>query len=225
MNFSFVIPTYNHFHLLHQVLYDIYQRCPPVLEVVVVDDGSADQDYHDGLKWWNQNGLLPLRVVKKSENTGFLKTSNAGLKRAKGDVICLLSNDVRIYKDIGTPLLQMFEQNEKQLVGARLIDWNSGWNTFGGVTFPYIEGWLLTMTSDGWKDVGYFDEEFAPYDFEDVDLSTQALSCGYSLNIIPDGYVQHLGGQSIGFNSVREEQTKRNQRKFEKKWVKKGKAS
>jgi len=220
MTFSIVIPTYNHYDLLNQVLFGIYQKCAPVDEVIVVDDCSTDKDYYDGLSWWKENGMLPVRHLHMSENGGFIKSSNAGLKRAKGDIVCLLSNDVKIGSDIVTSISAVLGVEQKSLVGNRLIDWDSGWNRFGKVIYPYLEGWLLATTADGWKDLGYLDVDLVPNDYEDVALSTVAIAKNYSLIPLNDSNVVHMGGQSIGFNPAREEVTRRNQEKFRVKYVK-----
>lgn len=219
--FSFVIPTYNHYPLLHQILYDIYKKCSPVLEVLVVDDGSTDEDYREGLKWWKENGMLNIRHLKMETNVGFLKASNAGLKRANGDIVCLISNDVRIYRDIVKGICDaMSGWGGGALVGGRFIDWDSGWNTFNNRVFGYLEGWLLATTRDAWKELNYFDEQFAPSDMEDIDLSTKALSLKYDLVSLPVEYTMHIGGQSIGFNAGREKITLINKEKFRQKWIK-----
>lgn len=218
--FSFVIPTYNRYDLLHQVLYDIYKNCSPVHEVVVVDDSSTEDSYQNGLRWWKGNGMLPIRHVKTDENRGFLRASNIGLKKAKGDIICLLSNDVRVHGNIVKAITDFIaSERGGTLVGGRMIDWDSGWNTFDDRTFKYLEGWLLATTQNAWKELGYFDDVFAPSDYEDVDLSTTALSLGYELLSLPEELTHHIGGQSIGFNPEREKITQENQKKFRKKWL------
>ena len=83
-----------------------------------------------------------------------------------------------------------------------------------------MEGWLLATTSKGWAELGYFDGRYTPCDFEDVDLSTQAMSMGYDLVALNSPALRHMGGQSSGFNSAREAQTRINQKKFEEKWIK-----
>jgi GT2 family glycosyltransferase len=219
MTFSFVIPTYNRYDLVHQTLFDIYKHCSQVDEVIVMDDASPEE-MSDGLNWWMTNKMLNVRHIRMKENKGFLKTSNAGLKLAMGDVVCLLSNDVRIHYDISKIAHGILtDEFPKSLIGGRLIWWDSGWNTFNGTVYPYIEGWLLCMTKEGWKDVGYFDERFAPYDYEDVDLSTSAVEKGYTLLPLEERYTQHIGAQSIQYGSEREAQTQLNGKKFEAKWV------
>jgi GT2 family glycosyltransferase len=210
---------------LHQILWDIYDKCQPsissILEVIVVDDCSDALDYHDGLEWWKGNGMLPIRHVRMNKNVGFLKASNTGLKKADGDVVCLISNDVRIYKDIVRGIFDKISGwPVPVLVGGRLLDWNTGWNEFDGKIFNYLEGWLLATTKYAWSELFYFDEQFVPHDFEDVSLSTKALSLGYELIELPSEMTHHLSGQSIGFSSEREDITKRNREIFKQLWIK-----
>ncbi len=219
-SFSIVIPTYNHYDLLHARLYDIFLMCHNVSEVVVVDDASTDTDYAKGIEWWKTNKMLKnLRHLRMKQNGGFILSSNAGIKRATGDVICLLSSDVKLRDDFVTPSLSIFESNPKSLVGNRLIDWDSGWNTFDGKTFPYLEGWMMTTTREGWEELGYLDVDLAPHDFEDVSLSTKALELGYNVVPLNNEKIQHMGGQTIGFNPEREAITNRNREIFRTKYV------
>lgn len=220
MRVSIVVPTYNHYQLLHQCLYDIYNKCTHVDEVIVVNDNSTDEDVYNGLSWWKSHKLLPLRELRLNRNVMFLKASNIGLKAATGDVVILLSNDVRLYRDIVQPILDLLKDEDKKcLVGGRLLDWDTGWNSFKGAVYPYLEGWLLAATKETWKELNYFDEQFAPSDMEDVDLATTAILHGYELCAIPYEYTHHLGGQSIGFNPEREAITIKNKEKFKKKWI------
>ena len=218
---SVVIPTYNHWNLTHQLLFDLYQTCRNSLdEVLVVNDASTDDTVYQGLKWWKEQKMLPLKELRLNENCGFLRTANKGMAKASGDILVLLSNDVRVMDDFCGQIKELIEKDKKVLIGNRLIAFDSGWNTFNGKTYPYLEGWILACTKDAWKELDGFDDQYAPNDFEDVDLSTRAASLGYSLVSLDNSRVTHIGAQSIGYNPEREAITKRNREKFKEKWVK-----
>lgn len=215
---SIVILNYNRWDLVHQLLMDIYQKCSFQLieEVLVVNNGCTQDESFTGLNWWIRNKILPIRELRLEENQGFIGGFNAGLKAAKGDILIALSNDVRIYGDVVNEVSKLASLS---LVGARLIDWDSGWNTFDDVTFPYLEGWFLAAHREVWKDLDYFDERYKPSDMEDVDLSSKAVSCSLSLVTIPEGSVVHMGAQTIGYSPEREAITIRNKEKFKEKWI------
>jgi hypothetical protein len=191
-----------------------------------MDDCSSDKEVESGLAWWKEHGLLPLQSHTSVKNWGFLHTANAGLRIvtrtdtvSDGDIVILLSNDVLIHHSFINQIKEILADSKK-LVGGVLYSHDTGWNKFGDKLFPYVEGWLLATTVAGWKELDYFDENFAPYDFEDVDLSTRAISMGYELVALNSPGLVHLGGQSIGYNEKRLAQTNINKKKFGEKWTK-----
>lgn len=218
MKFSFVIPNYNRYDLVHTLLLDIYQKCSPVHEVIIVNDGCTQEESFTGLDWWINNEMLPVREIRIEENVGFLLASNEGLKDTDGDIVCLISNDVRIRNDIVRWSEYQLRNYYKSLVGGRVLEFDTGWNTFNGKIFPYVEGWLLTTWKNNWEELGYFDEMYVPNDYEDLDLSTTAKSLGYGLISIPEDMTFHHGAQSIPYGEKRNALTERNREKFRKKW-------
>lgn len=220
MSLSVVIPTYNHWDLCHSLLFDLYNFNRSADEILVIDDGSTDLDYHQGLGWWKSQNLLPLRVLEMEENTGFLRACNAGVRKASGDVIILISNDVSVKVDIVSIVVNKLNYEPKTIIGGRLLDFDTGWNKFGDRLFPYLEGWLLAFTKDAWKDAGGFDERYIPNDYEDVDISTSWISKGYALYPLNDSKINHLGGKTINFSPEREKITRVNKEKFRMKWIK-----
>lgn len=216
MNFSFVIPVYGNFQQLNELLVSL--QGVSYDEIILIDDCSPDAETKQGLKWWRDSGNN-IRLVTNLKNVGFLRTSNIGLGLATGDVVTLISTDVIIETNVSHTLKSIFTENPRRLVGGTVYNGSTGWNHFGSRIFPYAEGWFLSCTNEGWRDLGYFDERFAPNDFEDVDLSTTAIEKGYELYPLLSPYVRHIGAQSIGYNEQREELTKKNRIKFERKWI------
>ncbi len=223
-----VIPHYNNWALTHQRLFELMKLCGTKLStVLVVDDCSVDDMTEGGLRWWaglrTKTGF-PVEALVLNENVNFTKSSNIGLKYitdkcSPNDIVILLSNDVKIMTDFIGHLTEILRQ-PKTLCGGVLYTHDTGWNTFDGKTFPYLEGWLLATTAESWKDLGYFDERYSPSDFEDVDLSTFAGSMGYALVPLNSQGLEHMAGQSIKYGAEREARTKINQAKFREKWIK-----
>jgi GT2 family glycosyltransferase len=221
-----VIPCYNHYELTNQLLFSLYQReVQNIDSVLVVDDSSTDEEVLAGLRWWGKQGILPLSSLSLSVNKGFLRTAKEGMKlvtsrQDRTDLLILMSNDVKIQGKFVSQIQDIVTNNPKSLVGGILYTQDTGWNKFGNKIFPYLEGWLLATTIGNWKELEYFDDCYSPCDFEDVDLSTTALSRGYELVPLNNPALVHMGGGTIGYNPEREKQTKINQKKFEEKWLK-----
>lgn len=214
---SIVILGYNGWSMTHQLLMDVKQKCPQAYEVIVVDNASEDVNVQRGLEFWKGLDVLPLQVVTLKSNRGFIGGMNVGLKKATGDVIVLLSNDVRITgNSFWGDLATTFKASRRTLLGGIVYAHDTGWNVFKGRLFPYVEGWFLAATKEFWDIVGGLEEMYAPSDFEDVHLSTQAIEMGYTLQTI--GGIQHLGAKTYGYNSERLERTNRNRLRFAKYW-------
>jgi O-antigen biosynthesis protein len=187
-------------------------------EIVVVDDYSQDSETLDGLSWWALN-LGGIRIIRPIINLGFLKASNYGMNKAKGDVLCLISSDVRVEDDLATIVVNLLNDNPKRLIGGTVYRDTTGWNEFDGRIFQYAEGWMLACTKEAWQELGGFDERYAPSDYEDIDLSTNALSKGYELVSLDNPNIRHLGGRTIGYSEDRLSITERNREKFKEKWI------
>lgn len=215
MKVSVVIPQFNGWNLTHSLLFDLYNFCRGIDEVLLVDNGSTEKDGRD---WWLGNNMLPLRVLRLDGNIGFLKAANYGMQKAKGDILILISNDVSIKVNI-LPFICDKVKVHHSIVGGRYLDWDTGWNAFDGVVYPYLEGWLLACHKQDWMELGGFDERFSPNDYEDIDFSTQAVSQGFALVGLDSPKVTHLGAQSIKYGPEREALTKTNREKFREKWL------
>ncbi len=219
---SIVIPVYNHYALTNKMLYSLQKKEKESIgKILVIDDCSPDEEVQTGLAWWKSQWDV-IEVVRNETNLGFLQSSNKGMKMVTGnpdEIVILLSNDVEIYGKFIFQIQEQLQFETRKLIGGVIYAHDTGWNRFGNEIFPYIEGWLLATTKAGWGDLGYFDERYSPCDFEDVDLSTQARRKFYTLVALNSPALRHIGGQSIGYNPKREEQTKINQKKFEEKWV------
>lgn len=226
MSVSIIIPFYNAWHHTHQILFDLYLSHQGKHEIILVNDASTDYDVHTGLKWWKDvsDTLLEFKVANRKTNGGFGEAMNYGAARASGDILILLSNDVRIRPSVrlGDDVARILNNNPKTLVGGQIVDWKAGWNQFGDLVIPYLYGWLIACTKDAWNDLGGFDPIYAPYDYEDVDLCTNALLKGYNLTALNNSLLHHISGGTINKDAAaskrRLEHTQENRKKFENKW-------
>jgi len=223
-----IIPHYNRWDLTHARLFELYQHERDNIDhVLVVDNGSTDENTEGGLHWWSAfrtQKNFDVRAKRLDKNIGFLKACNFGLREVSATVspdtpIILLSNDVIMHGKFIDQILESLSANKKSLIGGSLLI-DTGWNQVDDKFFPYLEGWLLATTAESWSLLGGFDERYAPHVFEDVDLSTNAKQMGFELVPLNNVNLNHLVGQTITYNKEREELTRINQEKFRKKWIK-----
>jgi hypothetical protein len=222
-----VIPNYNNYHLIHELLWNLYRKEKEnISSILVVDDRSTSEEVKPGLDWWVNSKMLPLHWMTMNNTDGFLQTANEGLQTVAGldetkpdDIIILLSTDVIVGAKFISQICDILNGNSGSLVGGVLYSHNTGWNTFGDRIFSYLEGWLLATTVQNWAKLDYFDERYSPNDFEDIDLSTTALSLGMELVPLNNVGIKHLGGKTLGYSPAREKITRINQEKFRSKWI------
>jgi GT2 family glycosyltransferase len=196
-------------------------------EIHIVDNGSEFPNEVKDLNMWGayyNSVCFNVYVHRLERNLGFTLGANHGLKSAckyteERDLIFLISNDVQINGKFIEQAESVLLQPNPALVGNRHINFDSGWNLHGEILYDYLEGYFLATTKLGWQELGFFDPNYAPYDAEDIDLSTTAKKKGYKLVSLNNPNVVHQNGGTIGFNPERERITKRNMGYFKNKWA------
>jgi GT2 family glycosyltransferase len=210
---SVITPVWNQWAHTARYLIQAWQayRDSKVVEFIIVDNGSGDHTpklLGDYLEKMNN-----LRVITNESNQGFPIACNQGARKAKGDVLLFLNNDVISYGDYVAKLLEVM--GDDILAGPELNQHNTGWNMFGAVTVPYIAGWCLALTKATYEALGGFDERYSPCDYEDMDLCYTASKAGLNLTRL-ELPIRHVSGGSAMANRVAI--TERNREKFAQKW-------
>jgi glycosyltransferase involved in cell wall biosynthesis len=91
---SVVIPHYNHVDLLLEALDAIARQTMPPFEVVLVDDGSTDENV---ARLESFAGKLPwLQICRHPENRGVNAACNTGLGLVRGDFVLFSAADDRL---------------------------------------------------------------------------------------------------------------------------------
>jgi len=227
MKVGIVIPYYNKWNLTHARLYELYKLVSGDYFVVLVNDGSTDSNILPGIEWWQQyQTKFDIFSEHNSENEGFGKSMNMGASVAEmhgAEAIVLLSNDVSVSIDFVPKVLSILRQHPKALIGAEIIKHRAGWNEFeyNGKSFhvPYANGWFLSCTMDTWKLLGGFDSLYGKFDFEDIDLSVQAIVQDCPLIEMDTKGLHHSFGTTTNtYFPDRLQHTLQNRDKFIEKW-------
>ncbi len=188
---SVIIPTYKNKHLLvdnlrHNLNY--LNDC----QVIIVNDDSRQSIKQDLEEFEN------ILLIENKKNLGFGESINQGTKKALGDYLLLLNNDVRLPNDNYQLALSYFSNNSslfaisfaqkeknESIVGKNIIYWEKGF-------FKHKKDNDLTTGQNGWAEggsclidkkkflqLGGFDKIYAPFYWEDIDLSYRAGKRGY----------------------------------------------
>ncbi len=216
---SIIIPVYNQIHYTYLCLQSILEYTGDVsYEVIIADDVSQDATEH--LAEFAEN----LVICRNAENQGFLRNCNQAARAARGRYIMFLNNDTQVTEGWLSALVRLIESDSSiGMVGSKLvypdgrlqeaggIIWSdgSGWN-YGRLDNPdkaeynyvkdvdYISGAAILLPLNLWKQIGGFDERFAPAYCEDSDLAFEVRKAGYRVVYQPQSKVIHFEGVSNG---------------------------
>ncbi len=216
---SIVIPVYNEIAYTYACLASILAHTPDVsYEVIIADDVSTDATEH--LSEFAE-GLV---ICRNSTNQGFLKNCNNAASHARGKYLMFLNNDTQVTDGWLSSLLDLIGSDETiGMVGSKLvfpdgrlqeaggIIWSdgSGWN-YGRLDDPdkpeynyvkdvdYISGAAILLPVSLWRQIGGFDERFAPAYCEYSDLAFEVRKAGYRVVYQPLSKIIHYEGISNG---------------------------
>ena len=220
-----ITPVCNRADLTNQFLMQNWQRYGsiemPTIRWAVVDNGSTDET-PGVLKHWQSEMRGALLTIRNKRNQGFGRANNQAFARYRKfmmptDVLIFINNDVLICGDY-LSMINVALADKEALVGAQLLDYPTGWNTFGGQTITYLAGWCLAMRVETFKALGGFDERYTPADYEDADLCYSAQQADIPL-VGLELPLFHISEQTaIKVLPDREAITIRNRAKFAEKW-------
>jgi GT2 family glycosyltransferase len=227
MKTGIVIPFFNHWDLTHALLARLYEfLAREDIEIILINDASTENDCETGVAWWQSWHSKPIYYYRNNTNLGVGGSMNIGAKLAikhGAEVLVFLSNDVIVSSDFMPGIFNALAKDKNILIGGELIYWDGGWNKIEiegkKHIIPYLNGWLLACTASIWRNLGGFDLLYGKYTYEDIDLSTKALSLGYNLVALNNPGLKHLGGGTISQgNADRIKITEENKAKYIQKW-------
>ena len=204
MTISVIIPCFNRVELTRGCVASV-AKSDPILEVVLVDNGS-----HDATK------VLDV-AVRNDTNLGFAKACNQGAHAASGDTLIFLNNDTLV-RPGWTRFAYLCDDESVGCAGPKLlyptgeiqhagvgIDFTRPW---GLEAFNILDDWThepsdvdgvtgacLAIRRDLFLELGGFDEGYWN-GYEDVDLCLSALAAGKSNMYDPRSSIVHLESQS-----------------------------
>lgn len=226
MNLSVVIPTWNGRHLLERFLPSVFSAADTYrettgadVEIVLVDDAGND----DTAFWLATEHPGRVNLLMKRYNEGFAHTCNVGFEHAKHDVVVLLNNDVEVAPDAFAPLVEHFSSDDVFAVACLTTNLETGVASGVGKIGSFSRGFLRVhagylpagadstdypsiFASGGASAfsrakllaLGGFDTLYAPFYWEDVELSYRAWKRGWRVLFEPRSRVRHQVSSTIG---------------------------
>ncbi len=218
---SVVIPNYNGRQLLEQILPPLYvalAKSGRPFEVILSDDFSTD----DSLAFI-KNNYPAILLIEATKNCGFSPTINRGIFKASYPFLLLLNSDVKLDVGYFDGLFRYFEKEDTFGVMGRIIGWEDD-IIQDGAKYPSYHGakikttgnyiplepgstdWLYSMYLSGAnafvdthkiKELGGFDELFAPFYVEDYEISLRAWRLGWKCYYHHDAICRHRISVSI----------------------------
>ena len=227
--FSVVIPNWNGKRFLVACLSSLRQQTVEDIEVILVDNASAD-----GSQDFVRAQYPEVRLIELEANRGFTGASNIGMDAATGAYIALLNNDTEVERDwaeqvtkafathpqagIVASKMLLFEQRDRLHTAGDFFttagragnrgawEWDRGQYDKGEYVFSACGGsaaYRRSMLSD----IGTLDDDFF-FLLEDVDLAWRAQLAGYKVWYEPSAVVYHYlsatgGGVTASYHDGR----------------------
>lgn len=115
---SIVIVSWNCRKFLEECLESLSDyRHDPQAEIFVVDNASED-----GTPELVRDGYPEVIVIQSTENLGFTKANNIGIRRSTGEYVCLINPDVRVLDGCIEKMRVYMEANPRVgLLGPRML--------------------------------------------------------------------------------------------------------
>jgi len=175
-------------------------------EIIVVDNDSTAA---------SRSALAdaPGSLVCLAGNRGFTGGMNAGARKARGEFIALLNNDLRLADDWLQTALTAASDPRVGIVGGRSLSDQAGgtestlpridprgFSQLLAVDAPRaavasVDGGHLLVRTATWRELGGFDDDFFAY-YEELDLCARALARGWQVIYEPGMRVWHRRGLS-----------------------------
>lgn len=218
MEVSVIIPNFNGLAYLEGVLSGLERQSMKNFEVILVDNGSTD-----GSCAFVAAQYSWVHIIELSENFGFSRAVNEGIKAARAPYVLLLNNDTEVEPDFLKEMTEGLQRHKKAFsCQAKMIQFHDrekmddggnyycalGWAFAGGkgkAAERYDKEKKIFSSCAGaaiyrkkiFEKIGYFDDEHFAY-LEDLDVGYRARIYGYENWYIPGAVVYHVGSGTSG---------------------------
>lgn len=218
MEVSVVIPNYNGLAYLEGVLSSLECQSMKNFEVILVDNGSTD-----GSCAFVASQYSWVHIIELSENFGFSRAVNEGIKAARAPYVLLLNNDTEVEPDFLKEMTEGLQRHKKAFsCQAKMLQFHDREKMDDGGNYYCALGWAFAggkgksakhydkekkifsscagaaiYRKKIFEKIGYFDDEHFAY-LEDLDVGYRARIYDYENWYIPGAVVYHVGSGTSG---------------------------
>lgn len=146
MDVSFVIVSWNAKDLLEKCVRSVVDhKTTHNIETIVVDNASSD-----GASEMVVEKFPQVRLFRNTENLGFAKANNIGIRECIGQYVCLINSDIILLPGCVDSMIDYMEKNGNIGILSPKLQWPNGDLLTNCKTFP--TPWnTLTSTFGLWK--------------------------------------------------------------------------
>lgn len=212
---SIVIGTYNQAKYVPYTFKAIERLTEKDWEVIVCDDGSDDKTREAAESYGIKNLTY---FYQPKESFRLTKSMNNGFRNAKGErIVCVMMDSIP-----KEDLLEQYDKHYEQdriLTGVRynvkdvekmeLIDKDWRLDKLKDIDLMYVP-WRR-FTGNNWcaskkllEDVGYWNEDYRGYGFEDFEFGLRSYIKGYRFTPVTEAIVYHVSHPKRGENEANE---------------------
>ncbi|MDH3522125.1 MAG: glycosyltransferase [Acidobacteriota bacterium] len=237
---SVVIPAFGELPMTLRCLHAVARAAGGASHEVIVVDDASQPSLVDAL-----GSTRGLKVERLEAQRGFVGAANRGAAVARGRLLVFLNNDTAVCDGWLDALSRRLLGRDVGIVGGQLVSpdgrvqeaggivWRDGSATNYGrglhpeapaVAFArpvdYVSAACLMIEHRLFRELGGFDERYAPGYYEDVDLAFRVRASGLRVEYEPAARVYHLEGGTAGtdLGSGMKRFQERNQRVFRDRW-------
>lgn len=226
-----IVPTRNGVSYLRTCVEGVRRTAYPDVELIIVDNGSDDSETLDFLASIEAEGV---KVLREAGEFNFSALNNAAVRRARGELLCFLNNDVEMVDpDWLSLLVRQAGRSDVGAVGGRLLYPDGALQHAGVVTgvgggaahahrnlkdeeegyflrdrlpqrVSAVTAACLVVTKEKFLAVGGFNEIDFPVAFNDVDLCLKLNARGWQSFYEPRAVLIHHESKSRGSDSWKE---------------------
>lgn len=223
---SIIIVTFNNEGTIGSCLKSISEKIKSNYQIIVVDNNSQDKTVQEIKK-----SNIAVELIQQSENLGFSKGNNIGVKKALAKLFFFLNPDTLIVDLDIERIVRMIEEEKVGIVAPKLMLKNGtpqpSVTNFPTHTRAILEYWFgfknsyrqyvpvsdkpieieavygaaLFIKSEIFESAGRFDEKYFVY-FEDLSLCKKIHQLGLKIIYDPLSIVEHAVGSSSKTNPL-----------------------